>query len=104
MSSIVDFGRLQAFTNGDQALEAELCSLFIKTATRYLDELAQHHNASEDWRRAAHSLKGAAGNFGATAMADLAELAEHQKPDTATLAQLQATFAATKETLERTLR
>ena len=103
MPTIVDFGRLQSFTNGDPALEAELCGLFVETATRYLDELALHQADPRDWSRTVHSLKGAAGNFGAVAVAELAKRAEHQAPDTALLAQLQAIFAETKATLERHL-
>ena len=103
MPNIVDFGRLQSFTNGDPALEAELCGLFVETATRYLDELALHQADPRGWSRTVHGLKGAAGNFGAVAVAELAKRAEHQKPDAAMLAQLQGTFAETKATLARYL-
>lgn len=101
MPDIVDFGRLQSFTAGDPALEVELCGLFVETATRYLDELAQHQGDQQGWSKTVHSLKGAAGNFGAVAVAELAKRAEHEAPDDAMLAQLQAAFAETKATLER---
>ena len=101
MPNIVDFGRLHSFTNGDPALEAELCGLFVETATRYLDELAVHQSSPRDWSRTVHGLKGAAGNFGAVAVAVLAKRAEHEAPDASMLAQLQATLAETKATLER---
>ena len=100
MPNIVDFGRLHSFTNGDPALEAELCGLFVETATQYLDELAEQQGDVQGWSRTVHGLKGAAGNFGAVAVAELAKLAEHQEPDAAMLAQLQATLAETKATLE----
>jgi len=103
MSNIVDFDRLQSFTNGDQALETELCGLFLETATRYVDDLAQHRDDPQRWSRTAHSLKGAAGNFGAVAMAELARAAERQEPDAATLDRLQASLAATKAILEQRL-
>lgn len=101
MSNIVDFDRLQSFTDGDQALETELCGLFLETAARYLDDLVQHQGDPQHWSRTAHSLKGAASNFGAVAMAELASAAERQQPDAATLNRLQAMLAATRATLEQ---
>jgi HPt (histidine-containing phosphotransfer) domain-containing protein len=103
MPDIVDFARLKSFAAGDPALEAELSGLFVETATRYLDELGQQQADARGWSRIMHSLKGAAGNFGAMAMAELAKRAEQNVPDAAMLAQLQAALAETKATLERHL-
>lgn len=101
MAPLLDFQRLAAFTEGDAELEAELLELFVATAMRYLDDLTQAADHADRWQAAAHSLKGAAGNIGAVAIAELAAAAEQAAPDAATLASLQATFAATRSVVEQ---
>jgi HPt (histidine-containing phosphotransfer) domain-containing protein len=101
MPTLVDFDRLASFTDGDAALEAELFDLFAATATRYLDELAQATARLDEWRATAHSLKGAASNIGAMAIAQLAAEAEHAGPDPEILAALNTTFAATRATFRQ---
>jgi HPt (histidine-containing phosphotransfer) domain-containing protein len=99
MATLLDFQRLATFTDGDPRLEAELLDLFVVTAARYLGELAHAVDHGETWRSAAHSLKGAAANIGAVAMAELAAAAERAAPDPAMLAALEATFARTRATV-----
>ncbi len=101
MATLFDIQRLASFTDGDPALEAELIELFVETANRYLGELAAAGDRADRWRTAAHSLKGAAGNIGAMAVAELAARAERAAPDAALLAELQATFALTRATVDR---
>lgn len=104
MTTLVDFSRLASFTDGDRALAGELASLFMRTVAGYLDELTAALGRAEQWSAVAHGLKGACGNFGAMALAELARQAEHKAPDPALLRELEATFAATRTTLEAHLR
>ncbi len=99
MATLFDLQRLAAFTDGDAAVEAELLALFVATAERYLADLASSVDQAERWRATAHSLKGAAGNIGAAAMAELAAAAERTTPDPKLLARLESTFAATRASL-----
>lgn len=103
MTTLVDFDRLQSFTDGDRSLEAELSTLFLATAEGYLERLGAALHDAAAWRAVAHSLKGAAGNIGAVAMAELAAAAEQASPDPARLRALQATLATTRSSLERHL-
>ena len=100
MTILVDFDRLQSFTDGDRLLEAELSALFLATAEGYLDGLALALNDTAAWRATAHSLKGAASNIGAVAVAELAAAAERATPDAARLAALQAALATTRSSLQ----
>jgi len=100
MSTLVDFDRLQSFTEGDRLLEAELAALFLASAEGYLQRLGAALHDDAAWRATAHSLKGAAGNIGAVAMAELAAAAEQASPDPARLRALQATLATTRSSLE----
>jgi HPt (histidine-containing phosphotransfer) domain-containing protein len=103
MATLLDFQRLATFTDGDPGLEAELLELFVATAAGYLDELREAVNDTDSradrWQATAHSLKGAAGNIGAVAMAELAAAAEQAAPDPEMLAAIAATFAATQASL-----
>ena len=100
MAPLLDFQRLATFTDGDPGVEAELLDLFVATAGRYLDELAQAVDHADRWQVTAHSLKGAAANIGAMAMAELAAAAEHTAPDPELLAAITASFAATRATVQ----
>lgn len=103
MPTLMDFTRLATFTDGDPALAGELAELFMRTAAGYLAELESALGRHEHWSAVAHGLKGACGNFGAVAMAELAKTAEHRLPDPAILRELEATFAATRHSLEQHL-
>jgi HPt (histidine-containing phosphotransfer) domain-containing protein len=100
MNTLVDFDRLASFTDGDPALEAELLGLFVATAEGYLAGLEGALGEPGRWRAFAHSLKGAASNIGAPAVAELAAAAERAPPDPTRLGALQAAFAATRSKLD----
>lgn len=100
MNTLVDFDRLRSFTDGDPALEAELLGLFAVTAEGYLTGLEEALDDPGRWRALAHSLKGAAGNIGAPAVADLAAAAERAPPDPTRLGALRRAFSATRSELD----
>lgn len=81
--------RLTQFTDGDSQLERELSSLYLSTATLYVDELRANLADPEEWRRTAHALKGASANIGATEVARLAAEGEQGGPSPALLASLE---------------
>jgi signal transduction histidine kinase/CheY-like chemotaxis protein len=59
---------------GDRQLLAEVARLFVEDAPRHLEAIAQAiaNRDAESLRRAAHALKGAAANFDAQSVVDLA--------------------------------
>lgn len=103
MTTLVDFDRLATFTDGDQAVTRELADLFMRTVAGYLEELGAALGRHDRWSAVAHGLKGACGNFGALAMAELAKEAEHAVPEQAILDRLEATFQSTRASLMRQL-
>lgn len=76
----VDLSRLNEFTEGDKDTEKMVINLFLDTAYESFDMLknAQLQNSEEEWKKAAHSFKGASGNLGAMALHQLCTEAEHQ--------------------------
>lgn len=76
----VDLSRLNEFTEGDKDTEKMVINLFLDTAYESFDLLknAQIQNSEEEWKKAAHSFKGASGNLGAMALHQLCTEAEHQ--------------------------
>lgn len=91
---IVDFARLDAFTDGDRALEAEFAALYVETAQLYLARLRRAGDDAATWQRAAHALKGASANIGAVVVARLAAEQEQKSPSLAALRALEAEVAA----------
>jgi len=71
----VDVQHLRRYTLGDQCLEREVLALFIDHVPVTLEAL-RRARTSDDWKRAAHTLKGSARAVGAWRMAKLAESAE----------------------------
>jgi HPt (histidine-containing phosphotransfer) domain-containing protein len=71
----VDLVHLSRYTLGDRALEREVLELFRAQASIYLERLEAAQSAQE-WREAAHSLKGSAVAIGAWRTAAAAERAE----------------------------
>jgi HPt (histidine-containing phosphotransfer) domain-containing protein len=70
--TVFDRVHLHQYTGGDQALERELVSLFLghfAPVRRQLEEAAM----AQDWKFAAHSLKGSARSIGAPRIAAIAE-------------------------------
>ena len=81
--------RLNQFTDGDSQLERELSSLYLSTATLYVDEMRASLADAEEWRRTAHALKGASANIGATEVARLAAEGERGGPSPTLLTSLE---------------
>ncbi len=75
---IMDWNRLELFTEGDPDEERELINMFTTYATESLDILKQNciDGVNEDWKKAAHKLKGSAANLGAEILADICFQAE----------------------------
>ena len=105
--AIFDREHLSQYTGGDDALERELIGLFLAQfapVRTQLDEAA----SAEDWKFAAHSLKGSARSIGAPRIAALTEELEdlgwtgasrRKKGLLAELDQAMAAFAAEAEKL-----
>ena len=94
-----DLERLNAFTDGDPKLERELTSLYVASASHYLEEMRAALGHGSGWSSAAHALKGASANIGAGVVARLAENAEHATPSAEGLASLEQAFAAVRDFL-----
>ncbi|MCB1472959.1 MAG: Hpt domain-containing protein [Rhodobiaceae bacterium] len=71
----VDLAHLARQTLGDVGLEREILSLFVVQSQVYLLRL-QAAETVEEWRRAAHTIKGSARGIGAWSLAEVAEAAE----------------------------
>lgn len=71
----VDFAFFAEQTLNDRDLQAELASLFKGCATEYFQTLS-NPASDEDWRMAAHALKGASYNVGARRLGELCKQAE----------------------------
>lgn len=87
----VDLAHLDRYTGGDQAINAEVLSLFEGQCFGLVDQLDAMIGAdnAKAWHQAAHTLKGAARGIGAFALADAAQVAEAAGP-----ARTEATLAA----------
>jgi HPt (histidine-containing phosphotransfer) domain-containing protein len=73
--AIFDRGHLRQYTSGDEGLERELLGLFLG---QFAPIRAQLHAAvtADDWKFAAHTLKGSARSIGAAEIGALAEKLE----------------------------
>ncbi|MDX1949696.1 MAG: ATP-binding protein [Rickettsiales bacterium] len=74
----VDLNHLSLFTDGDKKEERELTSLFFEQAKLSITSLAEAlaYDNLDEWRDAAHKLKGASANFGANNLSNIALDAE----------------------------
>ncbi len=74
----VDVGHLRMFTDGDKEEEKEIFELFITQSEEGIDVLRRtcYGGESQDWRKAAHKMKGAAANLGAFTLSALCKEAE----------------------------
>lgn len=97
----IDLTHFRSFTEGDAQLERELGSLYLSTASIYLDEICRAVEENRDWRNAAHALKGASANIGARDIAALAERSERDLPSGETLAQLRSCIDLVRDFFER---
>ena len=88
--------QLGSFTDGDHQLERELGSLYLATATLYLDEMREALEAGGDWSQPVHALKGASANIGATELTRLTAEAEHARPSSRRLAEIEEALDAVR--------
>jgi len=77
----VDFDHLQRFTMGNRALECEVLALFRTQSHSCLERLRQARD-DQDWKMAAHTLKGAAAGIGAWAVHEASQAAERMEGET----------------------
>lgn len=71
----IDLVHLSRLTMGDKDLELDVLKMFLAQIPNYL-EMIKSANTPDEIYVAAHTLKGAASNVGAFALADLARDAE----------------------------
>ena len=108
---VMDFSRLNEFKEFDdeeQSMTREVVALFVADAPQRLDDIAAAiaANDAQALYKAAHALKGAASNMGATAMQgvctqpeDAAAAAVVQSDAVAKLASLRHLWVATQAAL-----
>lgn len=105
--AVFDRAHLSQYTGGDLALERELLSLFLGHFAPIRAQLDAASSA-QDWKFAAHSLKGSARSIGAPTIAALAETLEaigYDEPDAGrrrVLDALDAAMAAFASEAEKT--
>jgi len=80
----IDLAHLHEFTDGDPAEEHTLFEIFLESADKTLEKLdfCLGSGTDDDWRQAAHLLKGAAGNLGAKKLYIICRDAELHHTDT----------------------
>lgn len=69
-----DYAKALTVTDGDEGLLKELINLFHEQSSRLLSEMSRAIDGSQadQLQRAAHTLKGAAGNVGAMTLCEVA--------------------------------
>jgi HPt (histidine-containing phosphotransfer) domain-containing protein len=78
MAGAIDFSHLEHYVGGDQAIIREVLGLFSDQARTVLPTL-DPAGPVDQWRNAAHSLKGSALGIGAMALASACSEAELAK-------------------------
>lgn len=73
--SMIDFGHLEKYVSGDDALRDEILGIFAEQVKHLLDQF-DVFQPDEDWSNTAHTLKGASRGVGAWALGQLCEDAE----------------------------
>lgn len=69
MAGAIDFNHLEHYVGGDQSIIREVLALFSDQARTVLP-LLDPEGPSDQWKSAAHSLKGSALGIGAGALAE----------------------------------
>jgi HPt (histidine-containing phosphotransfer) domain-containing protein len=77
LTGAVDFGVLDRVTGGDDAVAEEVLGLFVEQAAMWS---AMLDPATEGWRDAVHTIRGAAAGIGAEALAAVCAEAEAADP------------------------
>ncbi len=77
----IDFTLIQEASGGDPAIERELFRLFLETGSHCREKLqaALSEQQENDWREAAHELKGASLSLGANQLGRLCKQAEYEE-------------------------
>ena len=98
----IDLTQLQANCGGDQELLREIVAVFLDDSPRLLSEIRQaiQENNSRRLQLAAHTLKGAASNFGAAVAVGAALTLEHQGR-TGEMAGARAAYPALEQAIEQ---
>ena len=78
MAGAIDFNHLEHYVGGDQAIIREVLALFSDQARTVLPQL-DPAGSVDQWRSAAHSLKGSALGIGAGPLAEACGDAETAK-------------------------
>jgi len=78
LTGAVDFAYLEEFAAGDQQVVDEVLGLFREQAALWTGLLDP---ASEGWRDAVHTIKGASRGVGAFALGEACERAERAGPE-----------------------
>jgi len=78
LTGAVDFAYLEDFAAGDQQVVDEVLALFREQAALWSALLDP---ASEGWRDAVHTIKGASRGVGAFALGEVCERAERTGPE-----------------------
>lgn len=77
-NAVMNWDRLERFTDGDIGETEELVALFLDQSEDIVTSLktAQATSQTTEWKMAAHKLKGSAANMGAERMAKISAEAE----------------------------
>lgn len=99
-----DFEYFDVYTSGDEALQREVLILFFDQIPGLLGKFGPDGTA-DDWRAAAHAIKGSARGIGLKLIGDLSEAMEKhaEEPDAekqTALARLQEALAAARASVE----
>ena len=78
MAGAIDFSHLERYVGGDQAIIREVLALFSDQARTVLPQL-DPEGPADQWRGAAHGLKGSALGIGALDLAQACSEAEQAK-------------------------
>ncbi len=103
MDPPIDLERLTDIADGDRQLIIEIGSLYVATATRYVEDMRRALGATDEVQRLAHALKGASRNVGAERIAELAEAAEKHGIDASGLDLLERHVDEVRQFFEETL-
>ncbi len=103
MDPPIDLERLAEVADGDRQLVIEIGSLYLATASRYLDDMRRALGSERELGRLAHALKGASRNVGAEGVAELAEKAERNGVDEAAIELLERRLEEVRRFFEETL-
>lgn len=101
-AALLDLDHLSRYTGGDNALEAELFGLFTTQAETCVARLETASEA-EEWKAAAHTLKGASRGVGAMMLGEVCAAAETAPLDPQMIGEVRGAAMATLQEMRRVL-